>query len=94
MKDTWLNKWNERYSKSAYAYGTEPNEYLKEQLEKLEVGKILFGAEGEGRNAVYLAGLGYEEDELVAIRGRVVPDIFVQHEVDARSARVSRGFEI
>jgi hypothetical protein len=40
------------------AYGEEPNNYLKEKLEKLNTGKILFPAEGEGRNAVFEARLG------------------------------------
>jgi len=56
MKD----KWNERYSKSEFAYGEEPNQYLKEQLEKLAIGNILFPAEGEGRNAVFAAKLGWK----------------------------------
>jgi hypothetical protein len=57
MNDTWTDKWNERYSKDEYAYGEKPNNYLKEQLEKLNIGAILFRAEGEGRNAVYAAKL-------------------------------------
>ncbi len=56
----WLNRWEERYSHDDYAYGKQPNNYLKKQLGKLAVGKILFPAEGEGRNAVYAAGLGWE----------------------------------
>lgn len=52
--------WNERYSQEDYAYGTEPNEFLKEQLNGLTSGKILFPAEGEGRNAVYAAQLNWE----------------------------------
>ena len=59
MADTWTNRWNERYSKSEFAYGEQPNNYLKEQLEKLNTGKILFPAEGEGRNAVFAAKLGW-----------------------------------
>jgi len=59
MTDTWTNRWNERYSASEFAYGEEPNKYLKEWLEKLEIGKILFPAEGEGRNAVFAAKLGW-----------------------------------
>jgi SAM-dependent methyltransferase len=59
MEDTWMDKWNERYSKDEFAYGEQPNNYLKEQLEKLTVGTILFPAEGEGRNAVYAAKLGW-----------------------------------
>jgi SAM-dependent methyltransferase len=56
MKDFW----NERYRQETFAYGELPNEYLKEQLRKLEVGNILFAAEGEGRNAVFAAQLGWE----------------------------------
>ncbi|NNE76074.1 MAG: class I SAM-dependent methyltransferase [Pricia sp.] len=59
MTNAWLNRWNSRYSEKEYAYGTKPNEFLKEQLQKLELGTILFGAEGEGRNAVYAAKLGW-----------------------------------
>lgn len=60
MNDSWTDKWNERYSKDEFAYGIHPNEYLKTQLEKLNVGTILFPAEGEGRNAVYAAKLGWK----------------------------------
>ncbi|MET0945559.1 MAG: class I SAM-dependent methyltransferase [Flavobacterium sp.] len=59
MNDTWTDRWNDRYSKDEFAYGEEPNNYLKEQLEKLNVGAILFPAEGEGRNAVFAAKLGW-----------------------------------
>lgn len=52
-------RWNERYRNEAFAYGEEPNLFLKEQLSKLPVGKILFPAEGEGRNAVYAVKLGW-----------------------------------
>ena len=47
--------WNERYSEKEYVYGEKPNEYLKDQLLKLPVGKILFPCEGEGRNANFAA---------------------------------------
>jgi 2-polyprenyl-3-methyl-5-hydroxy-6-metoxy-1,4-benzoquinol methylase len=60
MNDTWTDRWNERYSKSEFAYGEQPNKYLKEQLKKLNVGAILFPAEGEGRNAVFAATLGWK----------------------------------
>ncbi|EKO76523.1 MULTISPECIES: class I SAM-dependent methyltransferase [Leptospira] len=59
MDDSWINKWNERYSKPEFAFGEQPNDYLKEQLEKLSPGSILFPAEGEGRNAVFAAKLGW-----------------------------------
>jgi len=51
--------WNERFGSEDYAYGTEPNQFYKEQLGKLAPGKILFPAEGEGRNAVFAAKQGW-----------------------------------
>ncbi len=60
MTDEWLARWNNRYAEQEYAFGEEPNFYLKKQLGKLPPGKILFPAEGEGRNAVYAARLGWE----------------------------------
>ena len=59
MKESWIERWNDRYSTDEFAYGEQPNNYLKEQLEKLHVGTILFPAEGEGRNAVFAAKLGW-----------------------------------
>jgi ubiquinone/menaquinone biosynthesis C-methylase UbiE len=55
-----MNQWNERYSAAEYAYGTEPNEYLKQQLTNISAGTILFPAEGEGRNAVFAASIGWQ----------------------------------
>jgi 2-polyprenyl-3-methyl-5-hydroxy-6-metoxy-1,4-benzoquinol methylase len=51
--------WEDRYGKEEFAYGEEPNQFLKEQLISLELGTILFPAEGEGRNAVFAAELGW-----------------------------------
>lgn len=51
--------WDERYRAETFAYGDTPNLYLKAQLEKLDAGTILFPAEGEGRNAVFAATLGW-----------------------------------
>ncbi|MCX6300160.1 MAG: class I SAM-dependent methyltransferase [Bacteroidetes bacterium] len=59
LNDIWTSRWNERYSSEAFAYGEEPNKYLKEQLIKIPIGSILFPAEGEGRNAVFAAKLGW-----------------------------------
>lgn len=55
-----IDFWNKRYSANEYVYGEDPNTYLKEQLEALPVGNTLFVGEGEGRNAVYAAKLGWE----------------------------------
>ncbi len=51
--------WNERYGSDDFAYGTEPNSFLVENA-KLLTGPVLSLAEGEGRNAVFLASLGLE----------------------------------
>jgi SAM-dependent methyltransferase len=52
--------WNERFSEPGFAYGTEPNDFLVSVANRIPTGKVLCLAEGEGRNAVYLAGLGFE----------------------------------
>ncbi|KAK2621015.1 class I SAM-dependent methyltransferase [Leptospira interrogans] len=65
------DRWNERYNKEEFAFGEQPNEYLKEQLEKLKIGTILFPAEGEGRNAVFAAKLGWNVSAFdISIEGK------------------------
>ncbi|MBL1215092.1 MAG: class I SAM-dependent methyltransferase [Ignavibacteriae bacterium] len=54
--------WNERYSSEEYIYGTKPNKFFAEQISKLEPGKVLFLGEGEGRNAMHAAKLGWDVD--------------------------------
>lgn len=51
--------WNERYASEEFAYGTEPNSFLVQNA-KLLIGPVLSLAEGEGRNAVFLASLGLD----------------------------------
>ena len=52
--------WDQRYSSKNYAYGSRPNDFLVSMIDKLPTGKILCLAEGEGRNAVWLAEQGNE----------------------------------
>jgi SAM-dependent methyltransferase len=52
--------WDSRFATHEYIYGKKPNAFLKMQLDLEHPGKILFAAEGEGRNAVYAARLGFE----------------------------------
>ncbi len=52
--------WDSRYSVNQYVYGTKPNEYFKDFLRQEKPGRILLAGEGEGRNAVYAASLGWE----------------------------------
>ncbi|MBZ9630366.1 class I SAM-dependent methyltransferase [Salegentibacter sp. LM13S] len=56
MKDFW----NERYAEKDYVYGKAPNKYFKNKIGEIAPGKILFPAEGEGRNAVYASSKDWE----------------------------------
>jgi SAM-dependent methyltransferase len=53
-------EWDTRYSTPDYVYGISPNEYFRACLSKLEPGRLLLPAEGEGRNAVWAATTGWE----------------------------------
>lgn len=54
-----MNRWDERYAHEEYHFGTEPNGFLVEVTERLEPGRALCIADGEGRNSVYLAEQGH-----------------------------------
>ena len=50
--------WDERYQEGL-AYGDAPNDFLVEQVAALRPGSCLCLAEGQGRNAVWLAERGF-----------------------------------
>ena len=53
--------WDARYAEPGWAFGTEPNDFLREHAHRLPpAGRVLCLAEGEGRNAVHLASLGHD----------------------------------
>lgn len=55
----FMNHWNTRFQADNYVYGMEPNVFLTEIQKKLKLsGDALSIAEGEGRNAVFLAKQG------------------------------------
>ena len=60
--------WDQRYGGEEYAYGTEPNEFLVAMAGRLPMGRVLCLGEGEGRNAAWLAGQGYEVTAVDASR--------------------------
>ncbi len=53
-------QWDKRFGVERYLYGTEPVEFLRDNIHRLPKGKALCLAAGEGRNAVWLAEQGYD----------------------------------
>ena len=51
--------WDQRYASPEYIYGTEPNNFFAAEAWRIPNGPVLFLAEGEGRNAVWLAERDY-----------------------------------
>jgi len=76
--------WNQRYAGDDYIYGTEPNSFLAERVDLL-MGPVLSLAEGEGRNAVFLAARGLK------VHGVDGSDVAL---TKARALAFSRGVEI
>ena len=64
-----MTDWDARYAEPGWAFGTEPNDFLREQAHHLPRGRVLCLAEGEGRNAVWLAGQGYDVTAVDMARG-------------------------
>lgn len=52
--------WDERYAEDGFAFGTEPNDFLREVASQLPIGRTLCLGDGEGRNGVYLAQCGHD----------------------------------
>ena len=61
--------WDERYNTAEYAYGKDPNAFLASIVNEIPPGRALCIAEGEGRNAVFLAEHGHD---VVAVDASVV----------------------
>jgi len=57
---TSRNLWDKFYSKPGYVHGKRPNEFLRDNLNEINIGRALVLAMGEGQNAVYLAQKGFQ----------------------------------
>ncbi len=55
-----MGKWDQRYRSTQYIYGKTANDFLTAHHCRIPMGRVLSLAEGEGRNAVFLAEKGYE----------------------------------
>lgn len=63
--------WDERYKDNEFAYGKDPNLFFKEWLPEFDPGTILMPADGEGRNGVFAARLGWHVTSFdLSIEGR------------------------
>ncbi len=52
--------WNEKFEREGYLYGLESNQFLKDNLHRIEKNsEIMFLGEGEGRSAVHAAKEGF-----------------------------------
>ncbi len=57
--------WDNRFAGQGFAYGKEPNVWLAERISQIpppEQNKALIPADGEGRNAVWCARLGWNTE--------------------------------
>jgi 2-polyprenyl-3-methyl-5-hydroxy-6-metoxy-1,4-benzoquinol methylase len=54
--------WDKKFSSDEFIYGIEPNEFFKNTIEKYPAGRLISFGEGEGRNVVFAAKLGWEVD--------------------------------
>lgn len=61
--------WNERYNVDNYIFGTEPNDFIKSVFLSYKTGRVLSLGEGEGRNSLFLAKMGFE---VTSIDGSIV----------------------
>jgi SAM-dependent methyltransferase len=52
--------WNDRYDSPDYLFGTDPADFLRREAGRIApASDVLCLADGEGRNSVFLAGLGH-----------------------------------
>ena len=67
MKDFW----DKRYDQNTFAYGKQPNKFFRNRISTVKPGNLLLPAEGEGRNAVYAATLGWQVTAVdFSVKGR------------------------
>ncbi len=85
--------WDRRFGLDAFAYGKEPNVWLKNRIDLMEPesnSRALFPADGEGRNAVWAARKGWaaevfdlsEEGEKKCMQLAKEFDVTVEYHVD------------
>lgn len=82
--------WDSRYDTETYLFGTSPNRFLRSEIQRFRPGDhVLAVADGEGRNGVWLAGLGCE-----VLSMDVSPIAVQKAQRLARKCSVSLRFEV
>lgn len=89
MKD----KWNERYKSDEYFFGKEPNLIFKDIIDSISPGKAMFVGEGEGRNSVYAASIGWEVNAIdISNEGKLKAEKLAKENKVAINYEVSDAF--
>jgi len=57
-------KWDQRYREGAYTDRNYPSEFLRKRVSLVDTGRAMDLACGVGRNAIYLAELGFQVDAI------------------------------
>ena len=93
--------WDERYAATELVWSVEPNQFVAAECAGLEVGRAVDLAAGEGRNAIWLARLGWEvtavDFSAVALEKgrRLAGEVPIDWVVaDATTWRAERGYDL
>jgi SAM-dependent methyltransferase len=79
------DEWDRRYAVREFVWDTGPNRFVAEELSDLPPGRALDLAAGEGRNAVWLAGRGWQVTAVDFSGVALAPDgtfFVVGHDLD------------
>jgi SAM-dependent methyltransferase len=79
------SRWDDRYDRPEFVFGTDPNDFLHSSVSSLPRGRALCLGDGEGRNGVFLAEMGFEVTSV---------DASAVGLAKARRLAASRGVEI
>lgn len=78
------SSWNERFEREAYLYGEAANQFIQDIESSLKLeGSLLAVAEGEGRNAFYIARKAIEAQRVLAIDAWDYSDVALE-KINAR----------
>jgi hypothetical protein len=64
--------WDRRYAGAALIWSAGPNRFVEKELADLPPGRVLDLASGEGRNALWLAALGWQATAVDCVAPAIV----------------------